>query len=378
MHGTTLRIETLTDHRLLSGIVEEWRELAAAAGEPNIFMEPMAVLPALGMPSAKGMFAALAWGADAAGRRQLVGMLLLKRWSRAKLLPAGLECWDYRLRAFGEPLIRAGREHAFWTAMLPYLDDLRGAAFLRLAQLHENSASTHALRAVAAEMGRPHYVTRRLDRALLRGPASAEEYLKTLSSKMLRELKRRRKRLEEIGPLSFERLAPDASEAPWIDEFIALEASGWKGRRGVAAASEPEVEVFTRQLMREAHRQGRLDMRRVRLGERTISMLAHIESGRTAVSFKIAYDEEFARVSPGVLLQLEYLPHGLGLDWVDSCTSPGHPMFERIWTERRPICSLMVPLDRPVARLTCAIENAGRDMVRRLTPRLQAARAALR
>ena len=378
MHGTTLKIETVEDHRRLREIADEWRELAAAAGEPNVFMEPMAVLPALGMPSAKGMFAALAWGADAAGRRQLNGMLLLKRWRRAALLPAGLESWDYRLRAFGEPLIRAGREHAFWTAMLPHLDDLCGAAFLRLAQLHENSPSTRALRAVAAEMGRPLYVTRRLDRALLRGPACAEDYLKTLSSKMLRELKRRRKRLEELGPVAFERLAPDASEAPWIDEFIALEASGWKGRRGVAAASEPEVEVFTRQLMREAHRQGRLDMRRLRLGERTISMLAHIESGRTAMSFKIAYDEEYARYAPGVLLQLQYLPHGLSLDWVDSCTHPGHEMFERLWLERRPICSLMVPLDRPAARFVCAIENAGRDMVRRLKPQLQAARAALR
>jgi CelD/BcsL family acetyltransferase involved in cellulose biosynthesis len=312
------------------------------------------------------VFAVAAWGADAAGRRRLDGLLILKDWARGGLLPRALQSWSYRLRASGDPLIRKGREHAFWTAMLPHLDETGRGAFLRLSQLHEHSPSTRALREVAEEMGRPLHLTRRFERALLRGGLSKDEYLKRLPQKMLREQRRRLKRLEELGPVAFERLAPDAEPGRWIDELIALEQAGWKGREGVAAACEPHVEALVRNLLVESHSTGRLDMRRLRLGEKTISMLAHIETGRTAVSFKIAYDEAYARYAPGVLLQMDYLARGLELDWVDSCTNPGHVMFESLWLERRPIVTLMLPFDRPAARIACAVENAGRALRARL------------
>jgi CelD/BcsL family acetyltransferase involved in cellulose biosynthesis len=360
MHGTTIRLETMRERGRLLEIVEDWRALAAAAGEPNIFMEPMAALPALDYPDTDKVFAVAAWGADASGKRRLDGLLLLKPWKRSRFLPAAVQSWNYRLRAYGEPLIRSGREHAFWAAVLPHLDELPGFSVLRLAQLRDDSASTVALRELAAELRRPLYETRRFERAMLRGPTCAETYVERLPTKLLREQKRRRRRLEELGAVRFERLRPGKDAAQWIEALIALEAAGWKGRRGVAAASEPHVEQMVRHLLAEAHRSGRLDMRRLLLGERTISMIAHIESGRTAMSFKIAYDEEFARYSPGVLLQMDYLERGLSLDWVDSCASPGHPMFDTLWLERRPIVTLMIPFARPGARIACAAENAVR------------------
>lgn len=353
MHGPALRVETAECRTRLQEIVPEWRALAAAAGEPNIFMEPAPALAALDYPDTGKVFAVLVWN----GSRQLDGMLLLKPWRRSRLLPRAVQSWNYRLRAFGEPLIRSGREHAFWSAVLPQLDALRGFSVLRLAQLHDGSASIRALRHVAADFGRPLYETRRFDRAMLRGPIGLSDYLARIPTKMLREQKRRRRRLEELGPVRFVRLEDDEDVAPWIDELIALEAAGWKGRKQVAAASEPHVEAYVRCVLAQAHAAGRLDMRRLELSGRTISMIAHIESGRTAISFKIAYDEEFARYSPGVQLQMDYLERGLALDWVDSCATPGHPMFDTLWLERRPIVTLMVPFDKPAARIACAAEN---------------------
>ena len=361
MHGTALRLETIDSRSRLFEIEEEWRALAAAS-DPNPFMEPMAALPALDYPDTETVFAVLAWGADAAGRRPLDGMLLLKPWRRSRFLPSAVQSWNYRLRAYGEPLIRRGRERSFWTAILPHLDDLPGFSVLRLAQLHDGSASTVALREAAADFGRPLYETRRFERAMLRGPVGRAAYVERLSTKMLREQKRRRRRLEELGAVSFHRLEPGEDPHPWIETLVALEASGWKGRKGVAAASEPHVESLVRRLLVEAHAAGRLDMRRLDLDGKPISMLAHIETGRTAISFKIAYDEEYARFSPGVLLQMDYLERGLELDLVDSCATPGHPMFESLWLERRAIVTLMVPFDRRAARLACAAENAARAL----------------
>jgi CelD/BcsL family acetyltransferase involved in cellulose biosynthesis len=363
MHGTALRVE-ITDRARLAEIVPEWRALAAAAGEPNIFMEPAPALAALGYPDTEAVFAILVWN----GARQLDGMLLLKPWRRSRLLPRAVQSWNYRLRAFGEPLIRSGREHAFWNAVLPELDALRGFSVLRLAQLHDCSASLQALRGVAADFSRPLYETRRFERAMLSGPVSVEDYLSRLPKKILQDQNRRRRRLEELGAVRFVRLQPNEDAAPWIDDFIALEAAGWKGREQVAAASEPHVEAYVRCVLAEAHAAGRLDMRRLELSGRTISMIAHIESGASAICFKIAYDEEYARHSPGVLLQMEYLERGLALDWVDSCATPGHRMFETLWLGRRTIVTVMVPFGRPTARLACAAESLVRNL-RQAQPR---------
>lgn len=357
MHGTVIRTETIANAAGLRAIRAEWEDLANAAGTANLFMEPMAALPALDFPGAETVFAVAVWGADP-GRRRLDGMLLLKGWKRAPLLPKAVQSWNYRLRALGEPLIRAGRERAFWTAVLPHLDSLPRFSVLRLAQLDDASPSTLALREVAANWKRPLHETRRFARAMLRGPCDAEAYRARLPSKLLREARRRRRKLEAMGALAFEALAEGEDPRPWIEELIRLEAAGWKGKEGVAAASEPHVEAMVRQVLAEAHRAGRLDMRRLRLEGRTIGMLAHIASGRSAMSFKIAYDEAFAPYAPGVLLQLDWLERGLEFDLVDSCATPGHVMFESLWLERRPIVTLMLPFDRPGARIAWAMEAA--------------------
>ncbi|HEV2748119.1 MAG TPA: GNAT family N-acetyltransferase [Allosphingosinicella sp.] len=380
MHACAVRIETVEGRERLLEIIDEWSDLAAAAGVPNIFFEPMAILPALDFPTPQGLFFALAWGAGAAGCRKLIGLLPLTRWERKPgiLLPRGLESWDYRLRAFGEPLVRAGHERAFWSALLSFLDSYRGASFVRLTQLHEASASTRALREIAEQSARPLYVTRRLERAMLRGPTAREDYLETLSKKGLANFKRRRNRLAELGAVTTERLERGGDAAAWFDEFIGMEARGWKGRRGVAAASEPFMDSFTRRLLSQAHASGRLDMRRMQVGGKTISMIAYIETGRTAISFKITYDEAYARYSPGVLLHLDYLDHGLGLDWVDSCATPGHPMYERIWTGRLPLATFMIPFDRPRARMACSVEQAIRIAGSRLPSRPPGRKEGLR
>jgi CelD/BcsL family acetyltransferase involved in cellulose biosynthesis len=91
-------------------------------------------------------------------------------------------------------------------------------------------------------------------------------------------------------------------------------------------------------------------------------MPIHIATGRSAVSLKIAYDEDYARFSPGVMLQMEYLADGLRLERVDSSARANHPMFDRIWIDRLPIVSLMVPFNRRAARAACAAEQAVRRL----------------
>jgi CelD/BcsL family acetyltransferase involved in cellulose biosynthesis len=274
-------------------------------------------------------------------------------------IDVALQNWDQRTRALGEPLVRAGYEHAFWQAALAFLSEQRRTGqYLRLSALIADSPSTRALHDVVAAQGRRAYVTRSFQRALLCGGSSSADYIAAnIRKKVLKEQRRLRNRLEEKGGLVFDRLSPGTAIDPWIDDLFRLEMSGWKGREGVAAAADTATEQCFRAVLRKAHERERLDFRRLSVGGRTIALLANIEAGDTAFQLKIAYDEDYAAFSPGVLIEMAYLEYALDirrLARVDSCARPNHPMIDRIWVDRLPIVSLAVPFDRWSSRLACA------------------------
>ena len=70
-----------------------------------------------------------------------------------------------------------------------------------------------------------------------------------------------------------------------------------------------------------------------------LAMLATFITAPGAYSFKTAFDEDYARFSPGVLLQAENLAmlERPEIGWTDSCATPDHLMIDHLWRERRPI-----------------------------------------
>ena len=65
-----------------------------------------------------------------------------------------------------------------------------------------------------------------------------------MSAGKRKELRRQRRRLEDVAPVTFTttRGAPDIEAA--LKDFLVLEASGWKGLAGTAIVSEPSVKKF--------------------------------------------------------------------------------------------------------------------------------------
>ncbi len=326
-------------------IAAAWDALAAAAGTPNPFYHRDAVAACRGLPEAGEVALLLVSTGD-----RLDGLLPIAV-RRKRGLTLAVENWNQRVRALGEPLVRAGLETEFWQAALPVLAAQPGQ-YSRLSALDGDSASTAALMAMT-----PSYVTREYGRAVLPGGSSSEAHVaRHIRSKVLKEHRRLRARLAEQGTLRFERLAADAPADPWIDDLFALEGTGWKGREGVAAAADPVTERCYRAILNDAHAARHLDFHRMTVGGRVLSMLANLEVGDTAFQLKIAYDEAYAAFSPGVLIEMAYLTHALDdrrLTLADSCARPGHPMIDRIWPDRRRIVSLMVPHPTLVSRAIC-------------------------
>ena len=333
-----------------------WDDLARVGD--NVFYERWAAEAAMALPEAAGARLLLAWDGD-----RLDGLLPLQRRGGYGLTFA-TQNWEQRIRALGGPLVRAGHERAFWESALPALDRTAAGPLLRLSSLAEDSPVTEALVAYLRAHGRPFETTRRYERAILRGGLSSAEHAAAhVRGKVLKEHRRLRARLADRGALVFDRLE-DADAGPWIDALFRLELTGWKCRDGVAAAADPATDAAFRAMLTAAHRLGRLDFHRMTVGGQPVAMLANIEGpGETAVQLKIAYDEDWASFSPGVLLEMDYLAHALDrrkLGLVDSCARAGHPMIDRIWPDRRAIVSIAVPFARLSSRLALAAQSAAR------------------
>src|SRR5262249_48489605 len=116
-----------------------------------------------------------------------------------------------------------------------------------------HGALTHAL----AERHRTVVTTNWHTRAVLRRGPSAEAYIEAALSPHTRKIcAKYEKRLCEQGAIAWRTLEPGQQAGPWIEDFLALEASGWKGRRGSALASSDANARFARAVLAAAAERG--------------------------------------------------------------------------------------------------------------------------
>jgi CelD/BcsL family acetyltransferase involved in cellulose biosynthesis len=356
----------------LTRIAPEWRSLAARALEPNVFYEP-----------AFALAAAPVFGRD-------VGAGLV--WSRASptrllgFFPARIE-----RRRYGIPLpILIGWTHPYGPLGTPLLDRDGGVAVLSawLDHLAGRPDLPHLLLmpflAVAGPLAQAFAdaVTQRNgkcmalaghQRALLAAAGTREHYLDhAIGAKKRKELRRQRKRLAEANALISSTVREPAPMAAALGDFLALEAAGWKGRAGTAARTDDRIRTFMENAVTGLAQEGKARISRLMGGARPIAAIVTLQSGATAWCWKIAYDEAFARFSPGVLLLLEETQALLddpGIACADSCATADHPMIDHVWRERLGLADCLVrlgPQGRLAFAVACTLERLRRAAIARL------------
>jgi hypothetical protein len=168
-----------------------------------------------------------------------------------------------------------------------------------------------------------------------------------ISGGRLKELRRQRRRLGELGVLARRRLTEGPEIGAAIEAYLALEARGWKGRRGAAAQSSSATRTFLKEAVTALAAEGKARIDLLELASRPVAAAITLFSGGRAWFWKTAYDEDYARFSPGVQLALD-LTEELGRDTeialVDSCAVAGHPMIDHLWSDRLAIADWMMPL----------------------------------
>jgi len=114
-------------------------------------------------------------------------------------------------------------------------------------------------------------------------------------------VRRLERRLAELGAVVTPLARPVDVDAD-IDRALALEASGWKGRRGTAIANDPATERFYRSVARAFANRDELRLSSVTLeGELVAFDLCLVANGRLWIP-KGSIDERHRRLSPGIVL----------------------------------------------------------------------------
>ena len=323
----------------------EWDELADDAAEPNSFAESWFVAASLRCLAADEPVRL----AEVRRGGRLVGTALFQRaedYGRARI--PHVENWVHCNQFLGMPLVRRGEEADFWAALLAALDGTDWApAFLHLTRMVEGGPVHRGLEAAAAAQHRSCDIVHRRSRELLQTTLTPEEYLaRNLSKKCRSELNRRRKRLAELGRFELRQDPSEQEVARWCHDFLELERSGWKGEAGSALACSPGRAAFFTEATVEARRRRRLHFLRLDLDGRAVAMLTAFLAPPGAFGFKSAFDETYARFSPGALLQVDNLAilHRPDIEWTDSCSTSDQPTMNGMWSERRDIVRLTVRL----------------------------------
>jgi CelD/BcsL family acetyltransferase involved in cellulose biosynthesis len=345
----------------LMPVVDEWRDLAGRALEPNVFYEPSFALAAAAV-FGHDVGAVLVWSATQP--RKLLGFFPARVTQRryGLKLPV-LVGWTHPYAPLGLPLVERDAAEPVITAWFAHLagnSALPGLLLLPL--MTEDGPFAAALGAVLRRARMPCADFARHRRALLAPGEDRSHYLdRALSLHRQKELRRTVRRLTEVGAVLFSAATEPAVLGKEIEDFFALEASGWKGEAGTAAARHVETRSFIKSVVASLGAEGKAAIHRIVLDGRAIAAAITLRSGDGAWYWKTAYDERFARYAPGMLLSAaltEELAEDAAVARTDSCAAPGTAVLDPMWRERLPLCDRLIAV-RPEAKFSraCRLET---------------------
>lgn len=343
-----------------------WRALQARAAEPNVFADYAFLEPALRrLAPSRGVRALLIWRDRARGA--LIGALALQA-PRAGLGLARV--WRSEQAALGASAFEAEAVADALGALMTWLGSARPFhAGLVLPRVAPHGPIARAAREIATSASLRIAMLNPLRRASLILD-DVERFEAGLDKKRQKEWNRLERRLAERGGL-VPRVAADGES---IEQFLDLEARGWKGARATALKQEPNRAAFAREMLAGLARAGRMRIHALELAGDPIAMGVELDAGGRAFFWKIAYDETLAGYSPGVLLTRALSRRLLAesrMNLIDSCAAPDHPMIDRLWPDRLEFTDIALASPAAAGRMfdaSLAMERAApklRDFVKR-------------
>jgi hypothetical protein len=374
-----VRVLQLTD--LDAGTIERWDSLGERALEPNAYLSPWFILPAL-----RCIYS------EFQKRNTLFFFVERPSLFGSDFVGAGIFMQARGELSFPLPHLKSFRsDHSYLTGFLVDRDE--GEAALRAlfdffgrngSQWHgldfedmpSGGAQAELVFRMAQEFGCSWHERMRASRAVFVPMKGGDTYLQThLSTHRLKRLRQAWRRLERKGNVEWKMLYGPEVTASHIESFLDLEHRGWKAEKGTSIRSRQSHEGFFREMVENFRKRGCLFFTELLLDEAVIASTSNLVSGGAGFAFKVGWDPHHADTSPGLMNELAFVRGVAGpcrnLAYIDSGAESGS-FVDFLWSGRRTLSSGIFGIT-PLGRFVLS----GTDRLRTMKHHWQNARAGL-
>ncbi|HYE76248.1 MAG TPA: GNAT family N-acetyltransferase, partial [Blastocatellia bacterium] len=269
-------------------VIKNWKELsehipvledlAESAAEPNVFYEHWMLIPAMKtLGQAADLRIILIFGPDPVRKTAppiLYGLIPLELTRDLYKVPIrNYSTWKHKYCFLCTPLLRKNYEREVLSEFFTWLNNHEGRrAIMEFKHISGEGPVYQALVDVMNLTAQSSYVWETFNRALFKPLDSSEKYLEAaLSGRRRKELRRQQRLLSEKGAVTFSMTDSAEHLSKSLNDFLNLEASGWKGRAQTAFASTELDREFFEAFASAAYSRDRLMMLTMKLDEKPLA-----------------------------------------------------------------------------------------------------------
>ncbi|PYE88973.1 type IV secretion system effector crotonyl transferase BspF [Phyllobacterium leguminum] len=339
-------------------LLEELDHLTFRTIEPNIFVNPRFLAPAMPrLDDRQVRFMVMRDESETRSRLRFLMPYTIERPGIAVSAPI-IRAWATPFGPQGTPLIDRDDPVSVLEDLFDILSrrHLKMPEVLVLPDMRSNGSVAQLIRSIALGRNLPLTAIERVERPFLESRMEGDAYLRqAIGSHHRRDYARLWRKLAGQGNLSYSVARSPEEIRRRFENFLALEAGGWKGKRGSAMAVDRYRAAFAREAV---NRLAERDLARIHTleldGQPVAILIVFVEAGE-AWTWKTAYDEDLSAYSPGTLLMIEVVKNHLedpNIARTDSCAVPDHPVMSRLFHERETIETLVIGLNPAAHRAT--------------------------
>jgi len=332
-------------------LLEELDHLTYRTIEPNIFFNPRFLAPAMPrLDDRQVRFMVMRDENEVRSRLRFLMPYTIERPGLTVSAPI-IRAWATPFGPQGTPLIDRDDPVSVLEDLFDILSrkHLKMPEVLVLPDMRANGPVAQLIRSIAIGRNLPLNAIERVERPFLESQMEGDSYLRhAIGSHHRRDYARLWRKLAAQGDLVYSVARSPDEIRQRFEDFLTLEASGWKGKRGSAMAVDRYRAAFAREAVNRLAERDLARIHTLELDGRVIAILiVFIESGE-AWTWKTAYDEDLSAYSPGTLLMIEVVKNHLedpNIARTDSCAVPDHPVMSRLFRERETIETLVIGLN---------------------------------
>lgn len=352
--------------------LEDWRDLLARPLTQNPFLHPAYVKAGLDAGLDKGDSAAVI--VSRAGKVE--GIFPTSPLKVRGMRIPGVWASELNLYHFnGAPLVAKDNAEDVVKAWLQSIGSKDAPSICVLRHMDLGNDLVGTIAAQAREMSYGLRVIKRYERPrLTREHDGFESHIKAvLSKRRVKDIRRNLRRLGEKGEVRLEHVTERAAVAERLEDFLRIEASGWKGEAGTAFLSDEATARFARAAFATDGEEGLVSIDTLLVDDQPIAVSINLQSGTTRFTPKCAIDEEYRNFSPGVLLEylvIEAFYSAQDCELMDSAITTDSHIVAGFWNETAPHGDVILAKSNWQAGATAAVLN-GLERAKPLLKRLR-------